>query len=813
MQILSIALKNIKSHRDRQFDFAAGINVLAGPNGIGKSTIFEAIGYALFGVDARDFVGNIERFISIGAKKGEVSVVFQPGDGQTYQASRTVGSNSKWLLAIKAGDAFEVEEHANADETQGRIKQLLGLDNGRSLAEQFKLVIGPFQNDFLGPFVIKQSTKRQDAFDEILGIDAWRKTYKGSKSLLDAVTHKIELIVVEVVAKQEQLKVLPEKQQAQKETAAAYNEQAARLQVDEKALAECSALLQKCDLQKEALDKLRSELDKTRASIALGKEHTATQKVLVQQAEEAFSLLEKYRPGKEAYEQAETLLQKLRETDQQRRLIEQEVAKLDREALRINENTVHETRELKQAESDLQEDRQRLELERQGLQPDPQLLADAAQLVALRKQLEETQTARGLLEGRRSNLLEGRDKLAAGVCPFFQEPCQNIAGKEARDVFTARFAAIDQQAPQFDQQILSLRETIATAEKAQKKLAELNVRAAALERQSLAFGPRLQKLSERAEALKDLTAAKTVAEAVAAERRKELTAFAALDAEIQQAEQLRLSHQTDRDQYNRNQQAAADLPNRRETLSKYSLRMQDLETALQSQSSEEQQLVQNYSAEQHQGQKQQQKELQEKIATLKEQLNAFERDRRRLDAEIELLLMVKQQIDQRLAEQQRLEEKKTLVTFLRNRVFRNVSEQLSERFREEISQRAQSIYRIIAAVDEELYWGENYQIVLRDLVDGEIRQRTDDQLSGGQTMSAVVSLRLALLQTIGARIAFFDEPTSNLDASRRENLARAFRAIDVGREEVTEHWYDQLFLISHDVAFTEVTDQIVSLED
>ncbi|MBT3257864.1 MAG: hypothetical protein HN366_15615 [Deltaproteobacteria bacterium] len=29
---------------------------------------------------------------------------------------------------------------------------------------------------------------------------------------------------------------------------------------------------------------------------------------------------------------------------------------------------------------------------------------------------------------------------------------------------------------------------------------------------------------------------------------------------------------------------------------------------------------------------------------------------------------------------------------------------------------------------------------------------------------------------------------------------------------VTEHWYDQLFLISHDIAFTEMTDQIISLE-
>ncbi|CAG0997633.1 hypothetical protein ARNL5_03782 [Anaerolineae bacterium] len=173
--------------------------------------------------------------------------------------------------------------------------------------------------------------------------------------------------------------------------------------------------------------------------------------------------------------------------------------------------------------------------------------------------------------------------------------------------------------------------------------------------------------------------------------------------------------------------------------------------------------------------------------------------------------MLKEEIDRKLTEKTSFEQKEKLVKFLRNQVFKNVSAQLSERFREEISLRADRIYRTIAEADEELVWGENYQIVLRDMADGAVRERSDDQLSGGQTMSAVVALRLALLQTIGARIAFFDEPTSNLDASRRENLATAFRAIDVGREEVTEHWYDQLFLISHDVAFTEITDQMIQL--
>jgi exonuclease SbcC len=189
------------------------------------------------------------------------------------------------------------------------------------------------------------------------------------------------------------------------------------------------------------------------------------------------------------------------------------------------------------------------------------------------------------------------------------------------------------------------------------------------------------------------------------------------------------------------------------------------------------------------------------VATIRQKAADLDKDRLRLEAEIKA----------RLAQKTSVAGKEAVVRFLRNRIFNNVSAQLSERFREEISIRADLIYRSIAETDEELHWGDKYQIVLRDMQDGVLRERTDDQLSGGQTMSTVVALRLALLQTIGAKVAFFDEPTStNLNADRRGNLAHAFRAIDVGREEVTEHWYDQLFLINHDVAFTEMTDQVIS---
>jgi exonuclease SbcC len=51
-------------------------------------------------------------------------------------------------------------------------------------------------------------------------------------------------------------------------------------------------------------------------------------------------------------------------------------------------------------------------------------------------------------------------------------------------------------------------------------------------------------------------------------------------------------------------------------------------------------------------------------------------------------------------------------------------------------------------------------------------------------------------------VAFFDEPTSNLDRTRRGNLAEQIVAI-------RNTGLSQLFVISHDDTFEEVTDHVV----
>jgi exonuclease SbcC len=70
-------------------------------------------------------------------------------------------------------------------------------------------------------------------------------------------------------------------------------------------------------------------------------------------------------------------------------------------------------------------------------------------------------------------------------------------------------------------------------------------------------------------------------------------------------------------------------------------------------------------------------------------------------------------------------------------------------------------------------------------------------------MVAALSVRLALLKQLSdIRIAFFDEPTVNMDAERRENLARQIGQV---------RHFNQLFVISHDDTFEEAVDHVLVL--
>ena len=68
-------------------------------------------------------------------------------------------------------------------------------------------------------------------------------------------------------------------------------------------------------------------------------------------------------------------------------------------------------------------------------------------------------------------------------------------------------------------------------------------------------------------------------------------------------------------------------------------------------------------------------------------------------------------------------------------------------------------------------------------------------------MCAALAVRLALLKVLAdIDIAFFDEPTTNMDRARRESLAEAIAQI---------RSFSQIFVISHDDTFEKATENLV----
>src|SRR5206468_8148229 len=114
---------------------------------------------------------------------------------------------------------------------------------------------------------------------------------------------------------------------------------------------------------------------------------------------------------------------------------------------------------------------------------------------------------------------------------------------------------------------------------------------------------------------------------------------------------------------------------------------------------------------------------------------------------------------------------------------------------------ANQLFREISGNAElTLRWGEDYGISLEEAG----FERPFISLSGGEQMAAALAVRLALLKQLSdIRLAFFDEPTTNMDAERRENLAQQIGQVND---------FDQLFIISHDDTFEENVDHILHIE-
>lgn len=169
-----------------------------------------------------------------------------------------------------------------------------------------------------------------------------------------------------------------------------------------------------------------------------------------------------------------------------------------------------------------------------------------------------------------------------------------------------------------------------------------------------------------------------------------------------------------------------------------------------------------------------------------------------LKLRIEELQESERKLESLRAQRDRLEQLGQLSGFIRD-LLKRAGPHITESLVYSISLEANQLYRDITGNQNvTLRWDpEDYDILLEE--NG--HERGFANLSGGEQMAAALSVRLALLKELSdLRIAFFDEPTANLDEQRRRRLAE-----EISR--ITD--FDQLFIISHDDAFESFAYQVV----
>ncbi len=152
------------------------------------------------------------------------------------------------------------------------------------------------------------------------------------------------------------------------------------------------------------------------------------------------------------------------------------------------------------------------------------------------------------------------------------------------------------------------------------------------------------------------------------------------------------------------------------------------------------------------------------------------------------------QLNQAWDKQKRIDE----FIQISRQIFNQSGPRITRYYMTSIVQVADQLFReLLDRPDVALAWSDDYEIRVQEMG----HWRNFKSLSGGEQMCAALAIRLALLKVlVEIDIAFFDEPTTNMDQMRRSQLATALSNL---------RSFQQLFVISHDDAFEQITENII----
>ncbi|MGA1285552.1 MAG: SbcC/MukB-like Walker B domain-containing protein, partial [Prochlorothrix sp.] len=281
---------------------------------------------------------------------------------------------------------------------------------------------------------------------------------------------------------------------------------------------------------------------------------------------------------------------------------------------------------------------------------------------------------------------------------------------------------------------------------------------------------------------------------------QELATFADLEATIQQQEQQRHSYGPDYQTYLQQSQLAQQLPHYQQDLAQTLAELEQVRLNLGQIQGQITEAQANWNPQQLQ---RAEAELQRLQTERGQWAGALPEQRKALEQVRSALAQRQQWAEEHDRLEQEQQRKQGIYEFIveARRIYNQSGPRITGFYLDEIRREGDRLFReLMNRQGVALTWSDDYEIQVQEANDW----RSFRTLSGGEQMAAALAVRLALLKVLAELdIAFFDEPTTNMDRDRREQLAEALGNLRTFR---------QLFIISHDDTFENLTENVIRVE-
>ncbi|WP_121971444.1 SMC family ATPase [Leptolyngbya sp. BC1307] len=366
----------------------------------------------------------------------------------------------------------------------------------------------------------------------------------------------------------------------------------------------------------------------------------------------------------------------------------------------------------------------------------------------------------------------------------------------------AKSSQLDSQRQQLQRDLGSLNQQLAAEAETTAAIAQTETQLKQLNNpkgRQLLLQKNIQQCSAVQSQYQALTASRAETIQQAAAIAEQMKAFDQLDAQLQEQQQLKQTHQAGYLLYLQNQQAAQQVLPLTEENEQATVTLTQLQAQKAELDSQITALTATFDPEAFTAIDRQYAEINSQADQLRGRLPQQRQRLAELTGQIDNLSATAQKRDQAQAELKQRDRIKRFVNYAR-KVYKAAGPRITERYVHNISREADRLFReLLGRANVALTWSADYEITVQEGA----HSRRFINLSGGEQMCAALAVRLALLKVLAdIDIAFFDEPTTNMDSTRRSSLAEAIARIKS---------FKQLFVISHDDTFEQVTETVITV--